>query len=1380
MVFNKESNKESKIRVRKNFGSIDTKLEIPNLIEAQKNSYDNFLQSGIAHENRANEGLQAVFLSSFPIESPVGNTTLEFIKYEVEKPKYDLDECRQKGSTYSAGLKVVLRLIVKEIDPHTKIAEISNIKEQEVYLSDIPLMTKNATFMINGTERVIVSQMHRSPGVFFSHDRGKNHATGKILFSARIIPYRGSWIDFEFDAKDTIYFRIDRRRKLPITTLLYALGMESGEILGYYYKFATFIKKDELNWSTQFSTTLLSAQKFDYDILNAETKEIIIAAEQKINPKILRKIGQEPEQNILLRSDYLIGKFIAKDIFDQAGLQLAHAGEEISTELLVLLDKHKINEIQILSIKNNCGPYIRNTLMGDRGHTKASALIDIFRVLRPGEPATEETSKNLLNRLIFSGDRYDLSEVGRVKINASLNLQIPIEERVLTIDDLKETIKKLVDIKDGKGTIDDIDNLGNRRVRSVGELVENQFRVGILRIQKSIFERMNAVDIDTIMPHDLINSKLLAAAIKEFFGSSQLSQFMDQTNPLSEITHKRRLSALGPGGVNRERAGLEVRDVHPTHYGRICPIETPEGQNIGLINSLTTYAKVNKYGFIETPYKKVVNGKATKDIQYLSALEEAKFKIAQSTIKLAKDGTIEEDLVNCRIDGNFVLSPPAEVDYMDINPIQVVSIGAAMIPFLENDDGNRALMGSNMQRQAVPLMKTEAPFVGTGVESIVAKDSGASIIALNSGVVEYVDSDRIVIKTSTNQHDNSSKVDIYNLLKSQRSNHDTCITQNPIVSLGDLVNAGDVIADGPSSDHGEIALGKNVLVAYLPWKGYTFEDSIVISERVVKDDVYTSIHIEELEIIARDTKLGPEEITRDIPNVNEEHCTNLDEVGIVRIGAEIKPGDILIGKVTPKSESLVTPEERLVRCIYGEKASDVRDSSLYVPPGITGTVIEVRVLSRRGIPKDQRSLSIERQQIDKYTKDKDDELSVVNELTYGKLYKMLVGQNIVNGPKSLSKEKTITTNLLLTLSKELWWQFVIEDQVQMQSITSLKVDYDEIKSDINKKLSIKIEKLKAGDDLPQGALKVVKVFIAIKHRLQPGDKMAGRHGNKGVVSTIAPVEDMPFLEDGTPIDMILNPLGLPSRMNIGQILETSLGWASVKLGQKINKLAESILSDESNMLSAKAFLRKVFDKGEISEEIENMSKDELLVFAKSQSQGVYFATPVFDGAKVEDVKYMLELADQPTSGQVKLIDGKTGEFLDRPVTIGYKYVLKLLHLVDDKVHARSIGPYSLVTQQPLGGKSHKGGQRFGEMEVWALQAYGAGYVLQEMLTVKSDDVAGRIKNYKSIVTGTQSFEAGIPESFNVITSEMKSLGLNISLMKNEEKEENEKNEARED
>ncbi|MCF8462278.1 MAG: DNA-directed RNA polymerase subunit beta [Rickettsiaceae bacterium] len=1359
---------ESKIRVRKNFGSIDTKLEIPNLIEAQKSSYENFLQSDIPHEKRKNEGLHSVLLSSFPIESPAGNATLEFIKYEIEKPKYDLDECRQKGSTYSAGLKVVLRLIVKEIDPHTKIAEISNIKEQEVYLGEIPLMTKNATFMINGTERVVVSQMHRSPGVFFNHDRGKNHATGKILFSARIIPYRGSWIDFEFDAKDTVFFRIDRRRKLPITTLLYALGMEAENILEYYYNFASFTKQDENNWSTPFSPTLLSAQKFDYDIVNADTKNIIIAAEQKINPRILRKIGQEPEQNILLRSDYLVGKFIAKDIFDKHGSRLAHAGEEISTDLLELLDKHKIKEIQILAIKNNCGPYIRNTLMADRGHNKETALIDIFRVLRPGEPATAETSKNLLNRLIFSTDRYDLSEVGRVKINASLNLQTPIDERVLTADDLKETIKKLIEIKDGKGSIDDIDNLGNRRVRSVGELVENQFRIGVLRIQKNIFERMNAVDIDTIMPHDLINSKLLVAAIKEFFGSSQLSQFMDQTNPLSEITHKRRLSALGPGGVNRERAGLEVRDVHPTHYGRICPIETPEGQNIGLINSLTTYAKVNKYGFIETPYKKVVNGKATNEIHYLSALDEANYKIAQSTIKLAKDGTIEEDLLNCRLDGNFVLAPASDVDYMDINPIQVVSIGAAMIPFLENDDGNRALMGSNMQRQAVPLMKTEAPFVGTGVESIVAKDSGASIVALNSGVVEYVDSNRIVIKTFANKYDNSPKVDIYNLLKSQRSNHNTCITQNPIVSLGDLVNAGDVIADGPSSDHGEIALGKNVLVAYLPWKGYTFEDSIVISERVVKDDLYTSIHIEELELVARDTKLGPEEVTRDIPNVNEEHCVNLDEVGIVRIGAEIKPGDILVGKVTPKSESLVTPEERLVRCIYGEKASDVRDSSLYVPPGITGTVIEVRVLSRRGVPKDQRSLSIERQQIDKYTKDKDDELVVVDDLTYGKLFQLLDGQDIVSGPKTLGKDKVITRQLLSSFSKALWWQFVIANQEKMQEIIALKSEYDETKSEINKKLSVKIDKLKAGDDLPQGALKVVKVFIAIKHRLQPGDKMAGRHGNKGVVSTIVPVEDMPFLEDGTPIDMILNPLGLPSRMNIGQILETSLGWASVRLGKKINKLAEAMLSDESAMPSAKTFIKKVFNRGEISEKIENMSKDELVSFAKSQSKGVYFATPVFDGAKVEDVQHMLDLADESSSGQVKLIDGRTGEFLDRPVTIGYKYVLKLLHLVDDKVHARSIGPYSLVTQQPLGGKSHFGGQRFGEMECWAIQGYGASYILQEMLTIKSDDVAGRIKNYKSIVTGTQSFEAGIPESFNVIVSELKSLGLNISLSKDEE------------
>lgn len=1356
------SNNSFGTRVRKSFGKIKTDLLMPNLIEVQKNSYQEFLQMFTPSNERKNNGLQAVFHSTFPIETPLESTTLGFVKYEFDHPKYDIDECKQRGLSYSAALKVTLRLIVWDIDADTGTKEINGIKEQEVYLGDIPLMTDHATFVINGTERVVVSQMHRSPGVFFDHDHGKNHATGKILYSARIIPYRGSWMDFEFDAKDLIYFRIDRRRKLYITTLLYALGMDATQILSYYYDFITFKMQRDDYWNTNFLGDLLAFQKFDYSILDADTGEVLIPAEQKITPRIIRKLSQDTNHNILLKSDYLLNKFLAEALYNKDGIKIAEIGDEISEEILHAIISNSIKSVKILGIKHNCSPYMRNTVIADKSSDQETALMEIFRVLRPGEPATPESSQNLLRNLIFDRDRYDLSEVGRVKINARLNLNSDLDVRTLTQSDIQEAIKKLIEIKDGRDKTDDIDHLGNRRVRSVGELVENQFRIGMLRVQKSIIERMSSIDADIVMPNDLVNSKLLVAAIKEFFGTSQLSQFMDQTNPLSEITHKRRLSALGPGGINRERAGLEVRDVHPTHYGRICPIETPEGQNIGLINSLTTYARINKYGFIETPYRRVVDGVATEEILYLSALDEAKYKIAQATIKLDDNGRILEDVVNCRMDGgNFVMLTPPEVDFMDVNPMQVVSVAASMIPFLENNDANRALMGSNMQRQAVPLMKTQAPFVGTGVEAIVSKDSGTSMLALNDGVVEYVDSTRIVVRAdSVNK---SSKVDIYNLLKFRRSNHNTCINQIPIVSVGDRVKKNQVIVDGPSSDRGELALGKNVLVAYLPWKGYTFEDSIVISERVVREDLYTSIHIEEFEIVARDTRLGAEEITRDIPNVNEESLRNLDEAGIVNIGAEIHPGNILVGKVTPKSESLVTPEEKLLRAIFGEKASDVRDSSLYVPPGVSGTVIEVRVLSRRGVIKDQRSLTIERAQIEKYTKDHDDELAIIDDLTYERLRQLLLGQTIISGSKQVSKGVVITNEVLQALSKGLFWQIVVEDQSVMEEITLLKQEYDIAKARLTKTLAGKVEKLQAGDDLPQGALKVVKVFVAIKHKLQPGDKMSGRHGNKGVISTIVPIEDMPFLEDGTPIDMILNPLGLPSRMNIGQILETSLGWASFNLGKKVNQLVQSYHNKDIELDNVKDFIKKIFSKDDIAKDIDQMPDQQLIEFCQSLKQGIYFNTPVFDGAKVEDVEDMLRLSGVSSTGQMKLIDGRTGESLDRDVTVGYKYILKLHHLVDDKVHARSIGPYSLVTQQPLGGKSHFGGQRFGEMETWGLEAYGASYILLEMLTVKSDDVAGRVRIYESIVRGNQSFEAGIPESFNVIVKELKSLGLNIQL-----------------
>lgn len=1355
--------------VRKNFGKIKLVASIPNLLELQKLSYDHsFLQLDKLAEQRKDIGLQSVFKSIFPIEDPSGNATLDYVKYDLDAPKYDMSESKQRGVTFAAPLKITLRLIVWDIDVDTGSKDIKGIKEQDVYIGDIPLMTNSGTFVINGTERVVVSQMHRSPGVFFDHDNGKSHSSGKFLYSARVIPYRGSWLDFEFDAKDLLFFRIDRKRKLYATTLLRAIGMSTEEIFNYYYSSVVYTRlKNE--WKVSFDPSSFTSQRLSYNLVNAEDGKVILEAGQKITPRLAKKFAADGLKEIAVSDEQLIGKYLAKDVFESKnGEILREVGAEISADVISGFIKAGVSSVEVLNIPIQSEPYIRNTLAADKNSDQQSALIDIFRVLRPGEPPTVEAGEQLFASLFFDANRYDLSEVGRLKLNSRLMVDAPIETTVLTVDDIKQILRAMVELKDGRNSIDDIDHLGNRRVRSVGELIENQFRVGLVRMEKSIIERMNSVTADTIMPHDLVNSKSLSNIIKEFFSSSQLSQFMDQTNPLAEVTHKRRLSALGPGGLSRERAGLEVRDVHPTHYGRICPIETPEGQNIGLINSLATFARVNKYGFIESPYRKVVDGKVTDEIIYLSAIEESKYKIGQATATTDKNGALKEDLLNCRFNGDFALVAPSEVDYVDITPMQVVSVAASLIPFLENDDANRALMGSNMQRQAVPLLRSEAPIVGTGIEGVVAKDSGAALVTLSDGIVDQVDASRIVIKTSGLKSDGSPEVDIYSLMKFQRTNHNTCMNQKPLVNVGDIVKKGDVIADGTSTENGEIALGRNVFVAFIPWNGYNFEDSILISERIVKDDVFTSVHIEEFEVIARDTRLGPEEITRDIPNLSEENLRHIDEVGIVHVGAEVKSGDILVGKVTPKSESPMTPEEKLLRAIFGEKAGDVRDSSLHVPPGVHGTVVEVRVFTRRGIEKDERALTIEREQIIKLEKDRDDELAIIEHFVFMKLEQLLEGQIVISGPKSVKQGDTITKELLGKLSRGQYWQLVIENAELMSEIEQIKKHYDNTKHDLNKTFNNKVAKAQSGDDLPQGALKVVKVFIATKHKLQPGDKMAGRHGNKGVISRIVAEEDMPFLEDGTVVDVVLNPLGLPSRMNIGQILETHLGWAGYNLGNQLKSMVGEYCDRNIDIENIKSFISKIYSgNDQILNEIKEATSEEIINFCNKAKSSIRFSTPVFDGAKIDDVKEMLSVAGLDRSGQVKLIDGKTGEYFDRKVTVGYKYLLKLHHLVDDKIHARSIGPYSLVTQQPLGGKSHFGGQRFGEMECWALQAYGAAYTLQEMLTVKSDDVTGRIKIYESIVRGDNNFESGIPESFNVMIKEFRSLCLNVQL-ENEE------------
>ena len=1382
-------------RVRKSFGRIETVAEMPNLIDIQKSSYNEFLQIGVPVEKRQDVGLQAVFNSVFPIHDFAGRGDLEFVKYELDEPKFDVDECLKRGLTYAASVRATLRLVVWDIDESTGMRSIRDIKEQDVIMGDLPLMTKFGTFIVNGTERVVVSQMHRSPGVFFDHDNGETHSSGKYLFAARIIPYRGSWIDFEFDVKDLLYVRIDRRRKLPVSSLLYALdssyteekraeaakkgvevdpadvfGMSKEEILSYFYDKLTF-KKDKKGWKTAFVPALMKGLKLSYDLVDAETGKIAVPKGEKITLAKVNKLKKDGLKEYRVSADDLLGRFVANDMIDEkTGEVIMEAGNELTEDDLRKVDELKIKELVLLNIDYvNVGPYIRNTIVSDKNTSREEALIDIYKIMRPGELPALETADALFRGLFFDLDRYDLSAVGRVKMNARLGFdsnEVPDSVRVLRKEDILRILKVLVELRDGIGTIDDIDNLGNRRVRSVGELMENQYRIGLLRMERAIKEKMTSSEIDSVMPYDLINAKPLSSAVREFFASSQLSQFMDQNNPLAEITHKRRLSALGPGGLTRDRAGMEVRDVHPTHYGRICPIESPEGQNIGLINSLASFAKINKYGFIESPYRKVIDGKVTDEVVYLSAMEEAKYTVAQANAKVDEKNMLVEDLVTARHAGEVVLAKPENIDMIDVSPKQVVSVAASLIPFLENDDANRALMGSNMQRQAVPLLKVEAPYVGTGMEGVVARDSGAAITADRAGIVQQVDSSRIVIKVTEDVAATSSGVDIYTLTKFQRSNQSTCMTQQPLVKVGDKVEKGEIIADGPCTQLGELALGRNVLVAFMPWNGYNYEDSILISERIVKDDVFTSIHLEEFEVTARDTKLGQEEITRDIPNVGEEGLKQLDETGIVYIGAEVKAGDILVGKVTPKGETIMTPEEKLLRTIFGEKAADVRDSSLRVPPGVAGTVVDVRIFTRRGIEKDERAQAIEQAEITRLAKDRDDERAILQGNFADRIRKLVEGQK--SGKFEGVKSGTVLTKEVLEgIANYNLRKVVVQDDKIMSQVEQMVETLIKAEKELQAKFENRVEKLQRGDEMMAGELKKVKVFIATKRKLQPGDKMAGRHGNKGVVSRVLPVEDMPYTEDGTPMDIVLNPLGVPSRMNVGQILETHLGYACHELGQQIGKIVDEIKAKHAKADDLRAKLKEVYGEKEYNKKIAQMKDAEMIAMSENLRSGVPVATPVFDGAHQDDIKNMLEMAGLSTSGQVTLYDGLTGEPFDRPVTIGYIYMLKLHHLVDEKIHARSVGPYSLVTQQPLGGKAQFGGQRFGEMEVWALEAYGAAYTLQEMLTIKSDDVSGRIKAYETIIRGDNNFETGIPESFNVLVKEMRSLGLDVELNQND-------------
>ncbi len=1352
-----------KKNIRKSFGKLKESLSIPNLIEVQKNSYKELTEFRHDVEQHLIKGFDRVFKSIFPIEDLNDKATLEYVSYKLEKPKFDVDECITRGLTYSAALKCTLRLVVYEIDQENNTKDILSAKEQEVYMGEVPMMTNSGTFITNGVQRVVVNQMHRSPGVFFDHDKGKSHASGKLLFNCRVIPNRGSWLDFEYDVKDFLYFRIDRKKKIFVSTLLQALGFSKNDIVNEFYEKDIYNFDEKLNkWKTKFDPENYKSKNFSEEVIDAKNNKIIVKQGEKINFLTAKKLSNDGLKEIFVSSESLFGKFLHKDI--QIGEDVFKIGTELNETIVQKIIEANIKSIEISKTNSiTKGPYLLLTLLNDKNENKNDAITEIYKVLRPGEPPTIEIATQIFNNLFFSSDRYDLSDVGRVKMNSRLNLNCSDKITILRNDDILAIVQKMLDLRDGKDEVDDIDHLGNRRVRSVGELVENQARIGVYRMERAIKEKMTTLDVESAMPQDLINAKPLTISLKDFFATSQLSQFMDQTNPLSEITHKRRVSALGPGGLTRERAGFEVRDVHPTHYGRICPIETPEGPNIGLINSLSTYSKINKYGFIESPYKKVENGIVQDKIEYLSAMEETKFTIAQANSVIDKNGKFKEDLVSCRENLNFILSKPENIDYIDVSPKQLVSVAASLIPFLENDDANRALMGSNMMRQAVPLLKPEAPLVGTGIESDVALDSGVTIVARRDGVVDKIDGKRIVIKASNEKDYSQSGVDIYNLQKFKRSNQNTCINQKPLVRVGDRVKSGDIIADGPSTKIGELALGKNVTVAFMPWQGYNFEDSILISERCVTDDVFTSIHIEEYEVMARDTKLGEEDITRDIPNVNEEALKNLDESGIVYIGAEVKPGDILVGKVTPKGDSASGPEEKLLRSIFGEKAIDVTDTSLKMPSGSGGIVVDVRVFNRHGIEKDERSITIERAEIESVQEDKKVEEEILERSIKQRAATFLAGSSLDKKIKDLDAGTKLDEDKIINLLISDLFKVTTNDAKNSEALLQLKEQYNSAKKDIQDRFEDKVLKIRQGDDLLPSVMKMVKVFVAIKRRLRPGDKMSGRHGNKGVVSKIVPVEDMPYRENGKPVDIVLNPLGVPSRMNVGQILETHLGWSCTELGEKLKNLVNENQKKIEKTEKMKAFLKSVYGNEVYEENIDKLTNTEFKDLCDNIQNGVPIATPVFDGAKEQDVTNMLDLAELPNSGQTHLWDGRTGEKFDRPVTVGTIYMLKLHHLVEDKIHARSTGPYSLVTQQPLGGKAQLGGQRFGEMEVWALEAYGASYTLQEILTVKSDDVAGRVKVYETIVKGEENFESGIPESFNVLVKEIKSLALNVEL-----------------
>jgi DNA-directed RNA polymerase subunit beta len=1358
---------QSNFRVRKNLGRVRRIVDVPNLIDIQKSSYDKFLQMNIPPNEREEVGLQAVFRSVFPIKDFNGTSELVFVSYNLEAPKYDVDECRQRGMTFSAPIKVTNQLMIYDTrDGGERI--VRDIKEQEVYFGELPLMTETGTFIINGTERVVVSQLHRSPGVFFDHDKGKTHSSGKLLYSARVIPYRGSWLDFEFDPKDIIYVRIDRRRKMHATVLLRALGYSTQDLLNYFYSTETvFVEKGD-KYSKSVEYELLAGQRATRDIKIGA--DVVVKKNTKFTRAAIRKMKEAKLERMPIEQEELNGKVAAHDIVDpETGEVVIEVNEELTEAKLGRLREANIESFRILFIDGlNVGSYLRDTLLADKVKTMEDSILEIYRRLRPGDPPTLETAKTLFNNLFFNAERYDLSKVGRLKLNYKFYREVAEEERptldstVLTPQDILETVRHLIELKNGRGSVDDIDHLGNRRVRAVGELMENQYRIGLVRMERAIKERMSmSQEIDTLMPHDLINAKPVSAVVKEYFGSSQLSQFMDQTNPLSEVTHKRRLSALGPGGLTRERAGFEVRDVHATHYGRICPIETPEGPNIGLIASLSTFARVNEYGFVETPYRRVEAGRVTEEVIWFSALEEEGKYIAQATVNLDEKGKFRESLVSARLNGDFKIVTPEMVELMDVAPNQMVSVAAALVPFLEHDDANRALMGANMQRQAVPLVRSHAPLVGTGMEERLARDSGVCVVARRPGVVESVDATRIVVRA---EGEGAEVPDIYHLIKFQRSNQSTCYTQKPIVSTGDTVKAGDVLADGPSCDMGELALGQNVVVAFMPWQGYNFEDSILVSERIAKDDVFTSIHIEEFECVARDTKLGKEEITRDIPNVGEEALKDLDDSGIVRIGAEVRPGDILVGKITPKGETQLSPEEKLLRAIFGEKAGDVRDSSLKVPPGVAGIVINARVFSRKGTEKDDRARDIEDTERARIERTRDEEIKILRDSFFRRVREILLGRETTGklvddkGKVLLQKGVPITDEALTEIPRKYWGEIPVEEADEAQQILR---DLEELVRTREEHFRDKIERLSKGDELPPGVIKMVKVYIAIKRKLQVGDKMAGRHGNKGVISRILPEEDMPYLQDGSPVDLVLNPLGVPSRMNVGQILEIHLGWGAYELGKQL----EAMMLEQRSTHEMKEFLKSIY-KGD--HELENMfdplGDDEVKLLAKKTNKGVFMATPVFDGAHESDIKGALGLAGLPSSGQAILFDGRTGDAFDQNVTVGIMYMLKLHHLVDDKIHARSIGPYSLVTQQPLGGKAQFGGQRLGEMEVWAMEAYGAAYALQEFLTVKSDDVMGRTRMYEAIVKGDYTLEAGLPESFNVLIKELQSLCLNVELV----------------